>query len=507
MVTQQVVGLELPLLRLVTQLVGMARDIRADDYGAAVGEAVDGHLREGVTTQRGLTVRDLLLGVLELSGQRVRPSGEHLHDLLVELVAALVPLRGRCEGTRRRTGGEAGGIEVFGALVAVAHAMVVVDVPVEVDENLLAFLRHRNRNSQRVVVVGSLGRRNHRVIFRLRRRKQLRRKRRTGRAHRHRSGTLELFVVGEEEQLVLNDGAAEGATVALLFEVKTDGLVRRQPGAVLGLGTGHRVVVVVVVSRTVEFVGARLRDDVDGAALEARILGVVGRGEDREALHCIERNGRAVGGVARTVQTEVVVLLHAVDGEAIEAVVLASDGDGVAVLRVEVDGRVVTDYVLQVAVDAGRVLDFTGREGCRDAELRFAFTRGRNFHFADHFQRLQRNAEREGTTEAGEDVVDRAGFVAVCLHFHAERTTDTHATGAEAASIVRGGRGLRARRHVRDGDLGVSERLAIGTGDSAENLRGSFLRVGHARREAENRDATQQERRGKDTGNGGRKAR
>ena len=256
-----------------------------------------------------------------------------------------------------------------------------------------------------------------------------------------------------------------------------------------------------------EVVGARLRDDVDGAALEARVLRVVGRGEHRQALHRVQRDGRTVRGIARAVQAEVVVLLHTVDGEAIEAVVLTGNRNGIAVLRIEIDGRVVADHVLQVAVDAGRVLDFAGRVGRGDTELGFAFTGGRNFYLADDFQRLQRNAEREGTTEASEDVVDRAGFVAFRLHFHAERTTDAHATGAEAARVVRGGRGLGARRHVRDGDLGIGKRLAIGTGDGAENLRGGFLRVGHARREAKDRDATQQERRRKNTRNGGRKAR
>ena len=392
-VAEQVVRLELPLLRLVAQLVGVARDIRADDHGAAISKPVDGHLREGVATQRLLAVRHLLLGILEFGREGVGPSGEHLHHLLVELVTTLVPLRGRNERTAGGASAVARNVEVLGALVAVAHAVVVVDVPVKVHQHLLALLGNGVRDSESVEVVGGLGSGDDRVVFRLRRGHQLGGQAGAGRPDVHRRGTLELLVVSEEEQLVLDDRAADGGAVALLFEGEPDALVRRQPGAVLGLGTGHAVVVVVVVRRAVEVVGAGLRDDVDGATLEARVLRIVGRGEHRQALHRIQRDGRAVGGIARTVQAEVVVLLHAVDGEAVEAVVLAGDGDGVAVLRVEIDGRVVADHVLQVAVDAGRVGNLAGREGRRDTELRFAFTRRGHFHFADHFRRLQRNAE------------------------------------------------------------------------------------------------------------------
>ena len=146
---------------------------------------------------------------------------------------------------------------------------------------------------------------------------------RTGDAGRTGDGVEGVLAVEEEEELVLDDGTADG---------RADGVVER-----LGLGnflTGHVVAAeflggVVIVGAGVELVRAGLGHGVDRTALETALAHVEGRDVDRHLLDRVEGDrgaaGRQVGA-----DTEGVVERGAVNGHRRTAVVAAADREAAA---------------------------------------------------------------------------------------------------------------------------------------------------------------------------------
>src|SRR6185295_16330701 len=91
---------------------------------------------------------------------------------------------------------------------------------------------------------------------------------------------------------------------------------------------------VVIESRTVEFVRAALGDDVDEAAARAPELDRGAVGDDGELLDRLLRDGerRATFRSADRAAEEAVVEVHAVDRHVGEQAALAGEGDGAALV-------------------------------------------------------------------------------------------------------------------------------------------------------------------------------
>ena len=99
-----------------------------------------------------------------------------------------------------------------------------------------------------------------------------------------------------------------------------------------------------------EFVASGFGHGVDVARREAAILHVIGRQFDRHILDGIIRERHTLSGIAITVETEVVIQLHTVDREAVETRIRADALDTIDECLVNIDTRIDTDNVLEVAV-------------------------------------------------------------------------------------------------------------------------------------------------------------
>src|SRR5690606_27319691 len=158
---------------------------------------------------------------------------------------------------------------------------------------------------------------------------------------------LELLVVHEEEQLVLDDRAAEGGAEGLLLleagEVGARDRVLAPPVAV-AVGAVHRAV---------ELVGARLGPRVPHRAGGTGDGGVVVGDVDVDRLDGVHRHRLAHGREVVRLQAEGVAGVDAVDADGVVARVLAADADLAARLVALGDARIQADVVLDVAVGRG----------------------------------------------------------------------------------------------------------------------------------------------------------
>jgi hypothetical protein len=148
-------------------------------------------------------------------------------------------------------------------------------------------------------------------------------------------------IVDEEEELVLQDGAAEGSAKLVLRERvgwNLGGLILVLPG--VGV---EAIVLQVAVSRSVEFAGTAAEDGDDAGAVDVAELG--GRVR-RNYLDFIERSG---GGAVANFVVE-----GLVDVEAFECVVIRLGAVAVYVDRVTVIGVALDDVGGGVAVGADR---------------------------------------------------------------------------------------------------------------------------------------------------------
>src|SRR5690606_6517563 len=292
-----------------------------------------------------------------------------------------------------------------------------------------------------------------------------------------RGGTGVLLVVGEEEQLVLHDRAADGGTVGdLVVEAGEVG------GVALQARTHHVLVAVGRVHAARQASGTGLRHGVNDGTGATEDGGVVVGQVDVDFLDRVHRDRLALGREVVGLQAEGIAGADAVDADRVEAGVLATGRDraiGLADLR---DARVEADVVLHVAVgrrqrvhllaghvDAGAHL--VGAEHVRAADVG-----------TDDFHALQ------GGHVAFQAGVDRVDLVQVEVHAlfglgaftglgHGDgiRTAD-----AETASVVttrRVGDGAAAGTglDVDAGHFGASPRLAAIADHHAADTGGGAL--------------------------------
>ena len=240
--------------------------------------------------------------------------------------------------------------------------MLIVDVPVQSQEEAFALERQILDDEARVAVVlvaqniGNLVDRGD-VDWVLGR---------VGESRVDRTGVLNVlvihfFVSQGEEQLVLDDRAADIEAEVLVFErIRND-------RAAFDLVTGHAVVVVKIKDRSVELVRSGLRNDVDGTARELAVLHV-----KRCKLDC-RRSDRVVGDRKRLpttraracVQTESVARDRAIDrdrvvtrraAQTLDARTIATAGTG------DTDARVHSHDVANLPCNAGHLLNVFERE-------------------------------------------------------------------------------------------------------------------------------------------------
>ena len=103
--------------------------------------------------------------------------------------------------------------------------------------------------------------------------------------------------------------------------------------------------------RAVPVVRARARYDIDRAAGKAAVGDIEWRGLDRNLLDRVNRYRRTLRRIAAVIQAEVVVLTNAVDGEAVESIVRAGDGNSVVIRIVNQNARILLNDVLEIAID------------------------------------------------------------------------------------------------------------------------------------------------------------
>ncbi|MNS34403.1 hypothetical protein D3C72_665290 [compost metagenome] len=238
-----------------------------------------------------------------------------------------------------------------------------------------------------------------------------------------------------------------------------------------------------------ELVAARLGNRVDHAAGEGAVLDAEGSDVDADGLNDRARDRRTQGRIAVTVQTEVVALTDAVDQDGVIAGVLAADGQGVIVRRVDRGERRRADDVFDVAADRGKRVDvFLIQAGGR---RRAHCTRATHDDIGDLRRALilaPSNGQIEGGRRTDADRRQGRGLLASGRR-HLDQVGAAHAqvAGAIAAVNARYRGDARARRNVGDDHRGIGDGRACTIRNHAADTAGRFLCEGGAGRRQQNR--------------------
>jgi len=287
---------------------------------------------------------EVAVGDLELGREVVGPIGVELTNEGLEHLVLGIPVRGQRQRVVVEVRQDDG--VFFGTVVAEAGALEVGDVPVELDQNVLDFRAQAGDVqgagieapdvagdadqiidvSDRDVADGIGG-----VA-----------------ADRAKIGTgrlaLEVFVVDQEEQLVLDKRAAErGAIGGLIFEA----------GERLIVATiaDHRVVAIDENRAAFELVGAGLGHRVDVGAGVAGLGYVVVGDVDLNFFDRVDRDRLLGRRQVVGLEAEGIVGGGSVDGDRVEPDVLANRGNFAALLVGLRDARIQAGVILQVALD------------------------------------------------------------------------------------------------------------------------------------------------------------
>ena len=260
-----------------------------------------------------------------------------------------------------------------------------------------------------------------------------------------------IFGVGEEEELVLHDRAAEGeavgrcAVLAALAEV-----------GVVNAVAVHVLVVVVDVCRTLECVRTRLCYGVDAAADEVGLAHIVRRNHYLHLVDGVHRDRIAAARELRC-QTEVVVEVRTVECEVCRTSVTACEAHAVSVRReacdvrdAAVDGRNVLHLCLR---DVGRC---TGLLACELRTLCAYYYLAQLVLVFAHV-----HVEVVGLTELQSDARNVLLGVADVANSHLVRTADTHTLdGIASVDVSRCGVAC-ARRLMHSLHNSADKRLAV----------------------------------------------
>ena len=284
------------------------------------------------------------------------------------------------------------------------------------------------------------------------------------------------FIRDREEQLVLDDRAAEIYAEVLVFEWIGNN------GVAFELVAGQVVIVVQVKRRAVEFIRAGLGDDVDRATGELAVLHVQRCKFNGGRCDGVERDGKgeARRGSGTFVQAVTVIGDRTVDGECIGAGGAAqavNAGSGAAVGASNADTRVDTNDVTNLARDARHRLKVFQRERAAGANRQVNRRDLRRQH-DDFFNRSigcgQRNVKGSGARQVGVDIRDQCRFVLGGIHAQRKRSAHTQAAYGKGAVGVGGGGTTRAGSRIGDGDDFTRRRAAVrsryGTADHGCNL-------------------------------------
>ena len=327
-----------------------------------IGVHLDGRLILGTARQ----LRELLEADLRLGGEIVGPVVEQVdHRVLGEAVGG-VPVAAQAD--RRIAVAVDLRIRLFRALVGEAGAVVVADVPVQLDQ--IAVVRQVGGAAGNVTRIQAVAEGDVADALDVARRNRVaggraiteaRVVRHIGRgAH---AGGLLLFGGHEEEQLVLDDRTAQGHALGGVDAVALVVVVRVV--AVQIAGVAHKVagVAICVIDRAVEIIGARLGHRVDAGA-HAVGGGVEIRGGDVVFGDGVGRDRRALVRQAVGVEAKRVALRHTVHADVVVTRVLAVGGDGAGALVGHRDARIKARDVRDRAVGLRRRLQlFLGKIG------------------------------------------------------------------------------------------------------------------------------------------------
>ena len=361
------------VLDLAVQIVVVAEIVRAEldlrraraSLNARQIGNTDRHLSHAETAAGQLRGFGFLVADAQFGGEGVRPLRVQLgvpgrQALVLQILA----------GFQRQTrhGGGAAVDEGRGRRTVVRRAgrfleghgqtVIGVDVPVDLGEVLLVLDRrgHADERTWVVIVAGARG--------------VTEGSDGAGRDARNRVGEaavnrtfvqrelrFELLVRREEEQRVLDDRAAQRGAPGLFVKHAVIGLARAEAVAAGTIApvtiAQHAVVGLLVEGRTREGVGARLGHRIDRTADEAVVDHAERRHGDVQGLNGVDGDRRTLGRIAVAVQTELVVLADAVDGELVLAGVRAGEGQGVFIGRVERDERIQASDILGITADRG----------------------------------------------------------------------------------------------------------------------------------------------------------
>ena len=414
-------------------------------------------------------------------GREVRgPVAEQLGDRRFEVLVLGVLVGGQ----RQRAAAVAAeeGLDLRGLLPAEACAVVVVDVPVDLQQAVFDFLLGAARHLaaadvHAVLVLGDVLDLADGVLADAD----------VGQAAADRTvgrrilRAARIFGADEHEQLVLDQRAAQGQAAGLFLEFRR--FIVGVAAGVVALAD-HAVVAVHVVHAAVPLVGARLGDGVDVGAGVALLGHVVVRDVDLHRLDRVDRDRLARGRQAVRFQAEGVGDRHAVDGDRVEARVLAAGRDFAAFLVGLRQARILACVVGQRTGDRRLrhqlgAADVGARTHVAAVELVRLGLAG-DVHDG-HFL-AQGRVDSGGFRQVGEDVVD--GFnVAVLRHGDRERTADAQAACDVATFGIGGDRADRTRLGVADGDLCTCNRLAVRASDAAADGGGGVLCEGRRSRQ------------------------
>ena len=252
-------------------------------------------------------------------------------------------------------------------------------------------------------------------------------------------------LVGDcEEQLVLDDRAGDLRHIDLRIE-------RTDAGQVVGAIAAHIVVLVVGSAEEGEAVATRPELGVDRTALEEALLDVDRSGLDREFADRIKRNRAARRHQTAGFETEGVTEGDTVNGEAVEAVVLSGNADGVAVGGIERHQRIAQGEVTDVTVDVRNACDVARgqhRGGAGAERDRRLLARSRDDDGLAGIGQRDADALRLACGQEADFLL--GGLIIVGGDADRVGAAQTQARGVEAARSI-GGLGRRgARRRVRD---------------------------------------------------------
>ena len=231
-----------------------------------------------------------------------------------------------------------------------------------------------------------------------------------------------LIESSEEENFVALEWAADGASELLLAIVRLE----RQEGIVRAEGT----VAEIIESRAVQVIGAGLGDDVDDGAAGAALLGAVSGGGDAELLHDV--GGDFVGGAIASARLgeESVVVVAAVDEEAVLESANAAEGE------IAVGGGIEAARILR---DAGREQGEVGEAAAVQGEIvQGALVEQRGDAVGLSVDQDGRCGDSHGFMWAGYGEVEIQRCGAANIHLQLGRDLRGHAFGGDAGGVIAG---------------------------------------------------------------------